>query len=104
RVVVCSGKVHYDLVKERGDAPVAVVRVEELYPWPAEELTRVLDGYPNVREVVWAQEEPQNMGAWTYAAPRLAAVTGTKLAPRYVGRPERASPAEGYMSAHAEEQ
>jgi 2-oxoglutarate dehydrogenase E1 component len=104
RVVFCSGKVHYDLVKERGDAPVAVVRVEELYPWPHAELGAVLDGYPNVREVVWAQEEPQNMGAWSYAAPRLAAVTGTKLAPRYVGRPERASPAEGYMSAHQDEQ
>ena len=104
RVVFCSGKVYYDLVKERGDAPVAVVRVEELYPWPHEALAQVLDGYPNAAEVVWAQEEPQNMGAWTYAAPRLAAVTGNKLAPRYVGRPERASPAEGFLGAHQAEQ
>ncbi|HEY0971211.1 MAG TPA: 2-oxoglutarate dehydrogenase E1 component [Gemmatimonadales bacterium] len=104
RVVFCSGKVYYDIVKERGDAPVAVVRVEELYPWPHEELARVLDGYPNVAEVLWVQEEPQNMGAWSYAAPRLTAVTGTELAPRYVGRPERASPAEGYLGAHQTEQ
>jgi len=54
--------------------------------------------------VVWAQEEPRNMGAWTYISPRLRASTGTQLVVRYVGRPERASPAEGYASAHAEEQ
>lgn len=104
RVIFCSGKVYYDIVKERGDAPVAVVRVEELYPWPHEELARVLDGYPNASEILWVQEEPQNMGAWTYAAPRLSAVTGTRLAPRYVGRPERASPAEGYLGSHQKEQ
>lgn len=104
RLVLCSGKVYYDIVKERSDQPVAVVRVEELYPWPAEQLTHVLDGYPNVTEVVWAQEEPKNMGAWTYAAPRLGAVLGTKLPLRYTGRPERASPAEGSMGAHQKEQ
>ena len=104
RVAFCSGKVYYDLVKERGDQPMAIVRVEELYPWPHTELAAVLDGYPNVSEVIWVQEEPQNMGAWTYAAPRLAAVTGMKLLPRYVGRPERASPAEGYLGAHQAEQ
>ncbi len=104
RLVLCSGKVYYDIVKERSDQPVALVRVEELYPWPAEQLTKVLDGYPNVREVVWAQEEPKNMGAWTYAAPRLGAVLGNKLPLRYTGRPERASPAEGSMGAHQKEQ
>ncbi|MHB1223398.1 MAG: 2-oxoglutarate dehydrogenase E1 component [Gemmatimonadaceae bacterium] len=104
RLVLCSGKIFHDIVKERTDEPVAVVRVEELYPWPVEALSRVLDGYPNVREVVWAQEEPQNMGAWTYASARMGAVLGTKLSLRYIGRPERASPAEGSMGAHQKEQ
>jgi len=104
RVVLCSGKVYYDLLAKREDAPVALVRVEQLYPWPHEAIGEVLDAYPNVREVVWAQEEPQNMGAWTYAAPRLGAAIGTRLPVRYVGRPERASPAEGYIGAHQAEQ
>jgi 2-oxoglutarate dehydrogenase E1 component len=104
RLVLCSGKVYYDLVKERGDAPVAIVRVEELYPWPHEAIARVRDAYANLREVVWAQEEPQNMGAWSYVALRLPASVGTRLPIRYVGRPERASPAEGYLAAHQEEQ
>jgi 2-oxoglutarate dehydrogenase E1 component len=82
---------------------VAVARVEELYPWPAEELTALLGSYAGAREVVWAQEEPQNMGAWTFAAPRLRAIAGDR-AVSYVGRPERASPAEGYESAHKAEQ
>ena len=104
RLVLCSGKVYYDLVKERTSEPVAVVRVEELYPWPTEALTRVLDRYPNVRDVVWTQEEPQNMGAWSFAALRLPAVLGTRIPLRYAGRPDRASPAEGSMAAHQAEQ
>jgi 2-oxoglutarate dehydrogenase E1 component len=103
RVVLCSGKLFYDLARERGDdVPVALVRVEELYPFPAEALQRVLAGYPNAAEVVWAQEEPRNMGAWTYAAPRLAELFGAT--PRYVGRPDRASPAEGHLDVHQAEQ
>jgi len=82
---------------------VAVVRVDQLYPFPAEELRGVLARYAGVREVVWAQEEPQNMGAWTFVASRLTAMLGgVRL--RYIGRPERASPAEGYESAHKAEQ
>ena len=64
----------------------------------------MLERYPAVTDVVWAQEEPRNMGAWTYAAPRLRVSTGNQLAVRYVGRPERASPAEGYLAAHNAEQ
>jgi 2-oxoglutarate dehydrogenase E1 component len=64
----------------------------------------LVDQYPNVEEVVWAQEEPKNMGAWTYVQPRLRASIGTVTTLRYVGRPERASPAEGYNSAHKVEQ
>jgi 2-oxoglutarate dehydrogenase E1 component len=108
RVVFCTGKIYYDLLEARGKmegaAGVALVRVEELAPWPHEAVAAVVDGYPQLEEVVWAQEEPRNMGGWTYVSPRLRASTGTQLTVRYIGRPERSSPAEGYASAHAEEQ
>ncbi|HEU4993253.1 MAG TPA: 2-oxoglutarate dehydrogenase E1 component [Gemmatimonadaceae bacterium] len=108
RVVFCSGKLYYDLIAARAtqeDANgVAIARVEELYPWPHEAVAAVVDQYPNLEEVVWAQEEPKNMGAWTFVSPRLRASTGNQLTVRYLGRPERASPAEGYFQAHAEEQ
>ena len=64
----------------------------------------LVDRYPNLEDVVWAQEEPKNMGAWTFVAPQLRVATGTMLTIRYIGRPERASPAEGYAKAHEEEQ
>ena len=103
RLVFCTGKIYYDLVARR--APhVALVRVEELYPWPNASVEKIVDLYPSVEEVVWAQEEPKNMGAWTFVAPRLRVSTGNSLIVRYVGRPERASPAEGYLSAHKAEQ
>jgi 2-oxoglutarate dehydrogenase E1 component len=105
RVVFCTGKVYYDMSMAEGrPAHVALVRVEELYPWPHAEIAAALERYPNVEDVVWAQEEPQNMGAWTYVAPRLRAATGNALNVRYVGRPERASPAEGFESSHKAEQ
>ena len=104
RIVFCTGKVYYDLVAKEVPRDVAVVRIEELYPWPHANVSRVLDQYPDVKEVVWAQEEPKNMGAWSYVAPRLRGSVGNALAIRYVGRPERASPAEGYLAAHNEEQ
>jgi 2-oxoglutarate dehydrogenase E1 component len=104
RLVLCTGKVYYDLAAgTRGD-DVAIVRVEELYPWPHEAIAAVLDQYPNIEDVVWAQEEPKNMGAWTFVAPRLRAAVGNATPIRYVGRPERASPAEGFLSAHTEQQ
>jgi len=104
RLVFCTGKVFYDLTAKPLSDEVAVVRVEELYPWPHTELSQVLDGYPNCSEIVWAQEEPKNMGAWSYVAPRLRGSAGNSIVIRYVGRAERASPAEGYPQAHAEEQ
>jgi 2-oxoglutarate dehydrogenase E1 component len=114
RLVLCSGKVYVDLVgtgdEQRADRlsiegvdRVAVARVEELYPFPAEELGEVLARLPGVREVVWVQEEPRNMGAWTFVEPRLREVLG-ELPLRYEGRAERASPAEGYAHRHAAEQ
>jgi 2-oxoglutarate dehydrogenase E1 component len=104
RLVFCTGKVYYDLMaKEPGDH-VAVVRVEALYPWPLDDVSRLVDRYPNIDEVAWVQEEPKNMGAWSYVAPRLRVAAGNALVIRYIGRPERASPAEGYPKAHADEQ
>ena len=107
RLVLCSGKVFVDL--EASDARaqaegVAVVRVEQLAPFQNGALRTVIEGYPNLAQIVWAQEEPRNMGAWTFMEPRLRELTGGKLPIRYVGRPERASPAEGSADRHAEEQ
>jgi 2-oxoglutarate dehydrogenase E1 component len=102
---------YYDLVAARaekeksgGTNGTAIARVEELYPWPHEGVAAVVDRYPNIEEVVWTQEEPKNMGAWAFVSPRLRASTGNQLTVRYLGRPERASPAEGYFQSHAEEQ
>ena len=105
RLVLCSGKlgVELDSAPQRGDASdVAVARIEQLAPFPTEEITRVVARYPNVREIVWAQEEPRNMGAWTYVEPRLRELLQLPL--RYAGRPERASPAEGSLDRHGVEQ
>ena len=104
RLVFCTGKIYYDLVAA-SERPVNVglVRIEELAPWPRE-VSAAVDLYPNVEEVVWTQEEPKNMGAWTYVQPRLRASIGTLTTLRYIGRPERSSPAEGYKSSHDVEQ
>ena len=99
RLVFCSGKIYYDLTEKERPATVAIVRIEELAPWPRD-LSKIVDLYPNVEEVVWAQEEPKNMGAWTYVQPRLRASIGTLTMIRYIGRPERASPAEGHKGDH----
>jgi 2-oxoglutarate dehydrogenase E1 component len=104
RLVFCSGKLYYDLTEKERPAGVAIIRVEELAPWPAKELSTIVDMYPNVEEVVWAQEEPKNMGAWTYVQSRLRASIGTLPMLRYIGRPERASPAEGHKADHDEQQ
>ena len=106
RMVLCSGKVYYDLVAKRAEVgqerEVAIVRLEQLYPWPAAELKRVLDRYPAVREWVWVQEESQNMGAWSFVAPRLAELVGSPF--QYVGRDASASPATGSKLVHDREQ
>ncbi|PYO77684.1 MAG: 2-oxoglutarate dehydrogenase E1 component [Gemmatimonadetes bacterium] len=103
RLVFCTGKIYYDLAAAR--APhIALVRIEELYPWPGNQIAQIVDLYPAIEEVVWAQEEPKNQGAWSYASPRLRMSTGNALLTRYVGRPDRASPAEGYAEAHKKEQ
>jgi 2-oxoglutarate decarboxylase len=108
RVLLCSGKVYYDLLAEAekltADRP-AIIRVEQLYSFPWQEMRDTLGRYPNIKELVWVQEEPRNMGAWTYIEPKLRELAlpgGLDL--RYIGRPERASPAEGYPAAHTAEQ
>ncbi|WP_165070376.1 2-oxoglutarate dehydrogenase E1 component [Paludisphaera rhizosphaerae] len=106
RLILCSGKVYYDLAAKRAEAgkdkDVAIVRVEQLYPFPAEELKKTLLGYPEVRDWVWAQEESQNMGAWSFIAPRLEELMGFPF--QYVGRDASASPATGSKLIHDREQ
>jgi 2-oxoglutarate dehydrogenase E1 component len=106
RVVLCSGKLYYEMAAAAAKAaqPPALVRLEGLYPFPGEELKAILAGHAAARDVVWAQEEPRNMGAWSFVQPRLAEILPADTTLRYVGRPDRASPAEGYPSAHAAEQ
>jgi 2-oxoglutarate dehydrogenase E1 component len=105
RVVLCSGKVAVDLEAsplraETGN--VAVLRVEQLAPFQNTAIRTALEQYPNAEELVWLQEEPRNMGAWSYMEPRLRELTGRTIG--YIGRPERASPAEGALDIHNEEQ
>ena len=105
RLAFCTGKLYYDLVASpTRSANVAVVRVEELYPWPHEDIARITAQYSALEQIVWAQEEPRNQGAWTYVQPRLRASAGAALGVSYVGRAERASTAEGYKDAHDIEQ
>ena len=107
RLVLCQGKVYYDIVghEDHAIAPhVAVARLEQLYPFPVEQAAVLLRGYPNLREVVWAQEEPQNMGAWRAIRHRLEEAKPDGVPLLYVGRPWRASPSEGYPTSHLREQ
>jgi 2-oxoglutarate dehydrogenase E1 component len=106
RLILCSGKFYTELAgsdtREQDDS-TAVVRVELLYPWPEGRIREVLDGYLNLREVAWAQEEPENMGAWTFVRPRLEKLLGGEVPLRYVGKPARPSPAQGSARYHKEE-
>jgi 2-oxoglutarate dehydrogenase E1 component len=107
RLVLCSGKIYYDIQghARRAEATqAAIVRQELLHPFPAEALIQVLERYSNLREVVWAQEEPRNMGALTFVGPRLRGVVSRSVPLSYVARPERASPAEGKAKDHLVQQ
>ncbi len=107
RVVFCSGKVYYDLAEKR-DAEnireVAVMRVEQLYPFPEDDLRGFVEEFPNATEVVWCQEEPKNQGAWYQSRHHLQACISDQHELKYVGRPHSASPAVGYFTRHLEEQ
>jgi 2-oxoglutarate dehydrogenase E1 component len=103
RVLACSGKVYVDLMSSelRAARPdVAIVRLEQLYPLPMRDLRAALDAYPNAQDVVWVQEEPENMGAWEFVRPHLHEVSGGRTV-RKVARPRSASPAEGSAARHA---
>ena len=111
RLVLCSGKVCYDLLgseARKAAGRVAVARIELLYPLPKDDLRALVASYPNLRELVWLQEEPRNKGTWRYIAHHLRDLAprrpGGDVGLRYVGRPERASAAEGYPAAHLLEQ
>ncbi len=107
RLVLCTGKIYYDLVgheQRGGNDGVAVGRVELLYPFPEGPILELVNTYPNLKEVVWVQEEPRNMGARAHMSPRLMQILPQELSFGYIGRPERASPGEGYPAAHVQEQ
>jgi 2-oxoglutarate dehydrogenase E1 component len=105
RIIFCSGKVFYDLCVHRKEAAIesaAILRLEQLYPFHRDRIETLLRQYPNASHFVWCQEEPANMGAWTYVAPLLEAVVTTKV--HYAGRLAAASPASGSKAIHSREQ
>jgi len=107
RLVLCSGKVYVDAITSPNYEQaqnVAIIRIEELHPFPAGELEAVVERYPNLREAIWLQEEPRNMGAWNYLAARVRAILPRGVELKYVGRPEFSSPSEGSLRQHAAEQ
>jgi 2-oxoglutarate dehydrogenase E1 component len=107
RLILCSGKIYYDLIGQDEPArrpEVAVGRVELLYPFPQAEILEIVGSYPQLQEVLWVQEEPRNMGARAHMSPRLLQILPENLQFGYVGRPERAASGEGYPVAHATEQ
>jgi 2-oxoglutarate dehydrogenase E1 component len=107
RLAFCTGKVFYDLkghATREGNEGVAISRVELLYPFPQAQIMEEIARYPNLREVVWVQEEPRNMGARAHMSPRMLQILPDDLDFGYIGRPERASPGEGYPAAHTIEQ
>jgi len=111
RLVFCSGKIYIGLAAtgrlaggSSGAEGLAVARLEELYPFPADRIAAAVARYPNLREVAWLQEEPRDMGAWTYVAPRLRDILADRLPLLYIGRTRRASSAEGAHEWHMKEQ
>jgi len=110
RIVLCSGKIGHEAEQRRTElepdeaAEVALVFVEQLYPWPVERLTQIFERYGEAEEVVWLQEEPENMGAWSFVHARLHACLPDRLRLRHVSRAESASPAVGSIALHQLEQ
>jgi 2-oxoglutarate dehydrogenase E1 component len=107
RVVMCAGKVYYELLearRARNIHDVAILRIEQLNPFPDEALGRELVRYSRAKEIVWCQEEPRNQGAWNYMQPYLQERLAPKQSLHYAGRPAYAAPAAGYLSKHIEQQ
>jgi 2-oxoglutarate dehydrogenase E1 component len=106
RLVLCTGKIYYELEthpKRESLSHVAIARVEELYPFPGEELEALVRSFPNLKGVAWAQEEPTNQGALSFIGPRLRSVVPRTIPMKPVARPDRASPAEGKLKDHLAE-
>ncbi|MUT64392.1 2-oxoglutarate dehydrogenase E1 component [Paenibacillus sp. NEAU-GSW1] len=110
RLVLATGKVAIDLEeaieKDAGEDKdwIHVVRVEQLYPFPDKEIAAIIARFPNLKEIVWLQEEPQNMGSWSYMEPRIRKVAPAGVSVNYIGRPERSSTASGFQQVHTFEQ
>ncbi len=107
RLVLCSGKIYYDIdaaPKREEIENVAIARAELLYPFAKEQLTELIASYPSLKEIVWVQEEPRNMGAWSVMQRRMPELLPDGVELGYIGRPPRASPGEGYAVAHTKEQ
>ena len=106
RVVLASGKIAYDAIAKRDETgvPVAILRVEQLYPWPYDYLAESLSKFPNARELVWLQEEPENMGAWNFVKGRLYEALADEYTIQRVSRFESGSPAVGSHAIHVQEQ
>lgn len=107
RLILCSGKVYYDLVEYReqqGNSGTAIARLEQLYPFPDKDMSDLLQTYGKVKDIIWCQEEPQNMGGWTYVNPRINSLLGKGQQLRYIGRAASASPATGSAKLHEAEQ
>jgi len=106
-VILCSGKIYYDLHEKfiaSKKKNIAIIRVEQLYPFPVDCIKGLLASYPNAKDIVWCQEEPQNMGAWMTMQPCIMNLLTKGQTLRYAGRPSSASPAAGYHSVHEKEQ
>ncbi len=107
RIILSTGKIYYDLLERKeqlGRDDAALLRIEQLYPFPAREIEMLLERYDNVEQVMWVQEEPQNMGAWSFIEPRIRPLLPKGYELQYVGRPEAASPAPGSLKTHQEKQ
>lgn len=107
RVVFCSGKVYYELLQERRKQEIdniAIVRVEQLYPFPHDEMDAIMSRYQHVKDFVWCQEEPQNQGAWYCSQHHFRDVIPAGSTLQYVGRNASSSPAVGYLAVHNQQQ
>jgi 2-oxoglutarate dehydrogenase E1 component len=107
RVILCSGKVYFELLERRrraGKDNIALIRVEQLYPFPAKQISSELARYPNLKSVVWCQEESKNQGSWNFVMEQLLEIVKAPAALRYVGPEATASTAPGYKSMHVSRQ
>lgn len=107
RVVICSGKIYYELLEARRLGrihDIAILRVEQIYPFPGEQLDALLDQYTNTNELIWCQEEPKNQGAWDFSKLRIPAFLNKRWQLGYVGREPSSAPAVGSARLHALEQ